>query len=366
MALPTKAVGKSSPRSFRRRRLVPSLHVPPVHSRVSRLGVRLASWESSWRILSPRATGSIHVGFPVGQARKSVRVKTFGGPHQDFPNAALLTSTPSLNPYLLVPGPSLVYCRRYRRPSLLFGGPLVFVAVYMSSCRASPSSRQLTLCYVCSVQPLTRTRRQHFQGLRRAQHKAALNGEANPAVPRTTDPAINPITRRPGPGRGRPRKNAANAAARAGVGAGATAAAAPNPADGTAPANLAGSVPAGGAASGDVSAAASQVPVTVVQQTPVPLPPTVAVNTDAKVGVGVEGVEDVGVVGEVGEDDVDTSGMEPPSAKRARLDYQAPAPQPQAQGAEEEAVLALAAHTTSEDAYAEEYASPMARNTRTL
>ncbi|KAI1210584.1 uncharacterized protein F4807DRAFT_421936 [Annulohypoxylon truncatum] len=44
--------------------------------------------------------------------------------------------------------------------------------------------------------------RQHFQGLRRAQHKAESNGDSQ----RRSDPTENPITRRPGPGRGRPRK----------------------------------------------------------------------------------------------------------------------------------------------------------------
>ncbi|KAL7624398.1 hypothetical protein AAE478_005962 [Parahypoxylon ruwenzoriense] len=46
--------------------------------------------------------------------------------------------------------------------------------------------------------------RQHFQGLRRAQHKAESNGAMLDS--HTADPTENPITRRPGPGRGRPRK----------------------------------------------------------------------------------------------------------------------------------------------------------------
>ncbi|KAK6955315.1 hypothetical protein Daesc_002948 [Daldinia eschscholtzii] len=46
--------------------------------------------------------------------------------------------------------------------------------------------------------------RQHFQGLRRAQHKAESNGGID--AQRRSDPTLNPITRRPGPGRGRPRK----------------------------------------------------------------------------------------------------------------------------------------------------------------
>ncbi|KAI0850132.1 hypothetical protein F5Y00DRAFT_233669 [Daldinia vernicosa] len=45
--------------------------------------------------------------------------------------------------------------------------------------------------------------RQHFQGLRRAQHKVETNGID---AQRRSDPTQNPITRRPGPGRGRPRK----------------------------------------------------------------------------------------------------------------------------------------------------------------
>ncbi|KAI8634090.1 hypothetical protein F5Y19DRAFT_470261 [Xylariaceae sp. FL1651] len=47
--------------------------------------------------------------------------------------------------------------------------------------------------------------RQHFQGLRRAQHKAETNGSSLDGQ-RKADPTANPITRRPGPGRGRPRK----------------------------------------------------------------------------------------------------------------------------------------------------------------
>ncbi|KAI1825215.1 hypothetical protein F4861DRAFT_210904 [Xylaria intraflava] len=44
--------------------------------------------------------------------------------------------------------------------------------------------------------------RQHFQGLRRAQHKAESNG-SNMDGQRKADPTANPITRRPGPGRPR-------------------------------------------------------------------------------------------------------------------------------------------------------------------
>ncbi|KAF6820025.1 hypothetical protein CSOJ01_01093 [Colletotrichum sojae] len=47
--------------------------------------------------------------------------------------------------------------------------------------------------------------RQHFQGLRRAQQKAESNGGGSDN-PRNVDPTLNPITRRPGPGRGRPKK----------------------------------------------------------------------------------------------------------------------------------------------------------------
>ncbi|CAG2007799.1 unnamed protein product [Fusarium graminearum] len=47
--------------------------------------------------------------------------------------------------------------------------------------------------------------RQHFQGLRRAQHKSDIPGPNGDTV-RRNDPTMNPITRRPGPGRGRPRK----------------------------------------------------------------------------------------------------------------------------------------------------------------
>ncbi|KAH8178047.1 hypothetical protein LIA77_03129 [Sarocladium implicatum] len=50
--------------------------------------------------------------------------------------------------------------------------------------------------------------RQHFQGLRRAQHKAEANGSTAES-PLRVDPAMNPITRRPGPGRGRPKKQQA-------------------------------------------------------------------------------------------------------------------------------------------------------------
>ncbi|KAK7920489.1 hypothetical protein PG985_008511 [Apiospora marii] len=47
--------------------------------------------------------------------------------------------------------------------------------------------------------------RQHFQGLRRAQHKLDTNGTPSDSQ-KKVDPTTNPITRRPGPGRGRPRK----------------------------------------------------------------------------------------------------------------------------------------------------------------
>ncbi|KAK4101003.1 hypothetical protein N658DRAFT_507320 [Parathielavia hyrcaniae] len=53
--------------------------------------------------------------------------------------------------------------------------------------------------------------RQHFQGLRRAQNKT--EGGVPGDNPRKLDPAVNPITRRPGPGRGRPRKQTATDAA---------------------------------------------------------------------------------------------------------------------------------------------------------
>lgn len=49
-------------------------------------------------------------------------------------------------------------------------------------------------------------RRQHFQGLRRAQNKAEADGTHTDSS-RRADPTLNPITRRPGPGRGRPRKS---------------------------------------------------------------------------------------------------------------------------------------------------------------
>ncbi|KAG6102918.1 hypothetical protein E4U31_003235 [Claviceps sp. LM219 group G6] len=49
--------------------------------------------------------------------------------------------------------------------------------------------------------------RQHFQGLRRAQNKAAAVGTAVVANPYHADPTLNPVTRRPGPGRGRPKKH---------------------------------------------------------------------------------------------------------------------------------------------------------------
>ncbi|KAI1324136.1 hypothetical protein F5Y16DRAFT_316313 [Xylariaceae sp. FL0255] len=48
--------------------------------------------------------------------------------------------------------------------------------------------------------------RQHFQGLRRAQHKAESTGGGVLDDQHKADPTANPITRRPGPGRGRPRK----------------------------------------------------------------------------------------------------------------------------------------------------------------
>ncbi|KAI0389439.1 hypothetical protein F5Y17DRAFT_123512 [Xylariaceae sp. FL0594] len=54
--------------------------------------------------------------------------------------------------------------------------------------------------------------RQHFQGLRRAQHKSESNKSASEGQ-RKDDPSANPIARRPGPGRGRPRKLATIAVA---------------------------------------------------------------------------------------------------------------------------------------------------------
>ncbi|KAG6246187.1 hypothetical protein E4U24_003931 [Claviceps purpurea] len=49
--------------------------------------------------------------------------------------------------------------------------------------------------------------RQHFQGLRRTQNKAAAIGTAVVANPYHADPTLNPVTRRSGPGRGRPKKH---------------------------------------------------------------------------------------------------------------------------------------------------------------
>ncbi|KAK7948833.1 uncharacterized protein PG986_009719 [Apiospora aurea] len=51
--------------------------------------------------------------------------------------------------------------------------------------------------------------RQHFQGLRRAQHKLETNVTPSDSQ-RKVDPTTNPITRRPGFGRGRPRKSVAS------------------------------------------------------------------------------------------------------------------------------------------------------------
>ncbi|KAG5942964.1 hypothetical protein E4U59_000765 [Claviceps monticola] len=49
--------------------------------------------------------------------------------------------------------------------------------------------------------------RQHFQGLRRAQNKAAAVGTAVVTNPYHADPTLNPTTRRPGAGKGRPKKH---------------------------------------------------------------------------------------------------------------------------------------------------------------
>ncbi|KAK9781122.1 hypothetical protein SCAR479_04943 [Seiridium cardinale] len=57
--------------------------------------------------------------------------------------------------------------------------------------------------------------RQHFQGLRRAQHKAESNGSGSEG-PKKGDPTMNPITRRPGPGRGRPKKQPPTASSQLG------------------------------------------------------------------------------------------------------------------------------------------------------
>ncbi|OTA07221.1 hypothetical protein A9Z42_0081190 [Trichoderma parareesei] len=58
--------------------------------------------------------------------------------------------------------------------------------------------------------------RQHFQGLRRAQNKAEVDGTQSESA-RRADPTLNPITRRPGPGRGRPRKSQAQNASQSGT-----------------------------------------------------------------------------------------------------------------------------------------------------
>ncbi|KAL6891522.1 hypothetical protein HDV57DRAFT_485601 [Trichoderma longibrachiatum] len=58
--------------------------------------------------------------------------------------------------------------------------------------------------------------RQHFQGLRRAQNKAEVDGTQSESA-RRADPTLNPITRRPGPGRGRPRKSQAQNANQSGA-----------------------------------------------------------------------------------------------------------------------------------------------------
>ncbi|TFB05293.1 hypothetical protein CCMA1212_002978 [Trichoderma ghanense] len=58
--------------------------------------------------------------------------------------------------------------------------------------------------------------RQHFQGLRRAQNKAEVDGTHSESA-RRADPTLNPITRRPGPGRGRPRKSQAQNANQSGA-----------------------------------------------------------------------------------------------------------------------------------------------------
>ncbi|KAG6148595.1 hypothetical protein E4U28_003864 [Claviceps purpurea] len=54
--------------------------------------------------------------------------------------------------------------------------------------------------------------RQHFQGLRRTQNKAAAIGTAVVANPYHADPTLNPVTRRSGPGRGRPKKHSLTSA----------------------------------------------------------------------------------------------------------------------------------------------------------
>ncbi|KAG5964327.1 hypothetical protein E4U57_005401 [Claviceps arundinis] len=58
--------------------------------------------------------------------------------------------------------------------------------------------------------------RQHFQGLRRAQNKTAAVGTAIVANPYHADPTLNPITRRPGPNRGRPKKHSLASASEVG------------------------------------------------------------------------------------------------------------------------------------------------------
>jgi hypothetical protein len=80
-------------------------------------------------------------------------------------------------------------------------GPSVVIAMSPAIC-ALPVLIGLTYSLLTHA-----LRSQHFQGLRRAQHKAetSANGSSLDS-PRKADPTMNPITRRPGPGRGRPRK----------------------------------------------------------------------------------------------------------------------------------------------------------------
>ncbi|KAF5526544.1 hypothetical protein CGCA056_v002978 [Colletotrichum aenigma] len=170
--------------------------------------------------------------------------------------------------------------------------------------------------------------RQHFQGLRRAQHKAESNGGSSDN-PRKVDPTMNPITRRPGPGRGRPKKQ-------------------PQP---PAPMPIP-PLPGQVVQPGQVPQPGQPQPDQVTQADQ-PLPPPTALSDGLQsLPESIDlPLKDDSLDMSLKDDD-DNEETEEHDAKRIKLDNP-----PQDQTLDDEAVLALAAHSnnSSVDAYASEY-----------
>ncbi|KAL0940995.1 Actin cytoskeleton-regulatory complex protein PAN1-like protein 1 [Colletotrichum truncatum] len=173
--------------------------------------------------------------------------------------------------------------------------------------------------------------RQHFQGLRRAQHKADTNGGSS-ENPRKVDPTLNPITRRPGPGRGRPKKQPQQPA--------------PMPIP---------SLPAQAAQPGQPPQPGQPQPEQIAQEpqphTPTPVIPDGLPSLPEALPETLDlPIKDDTLDMSLKDDDHDENDNH--DAKRIKLDEP-----PQDQSLDDEAVLALAAHSNppSVDAYASEY-----------